>query len=232
MAKERQDLSAMEEEMLFGKDEEEVMEMELELDGEEFAEELELELDGEDLQEEIEESVLEKVKEEEKKNKEQKSKRGPKPGSRKKNNDGEEKPAAKPKELDLKNPNIVQREIKKGRLTAPQGRIVKVDDGYEILISKGIIYPKDQNWQSEGNIKVMHEGKFVTTLKFEDLLNENGKFNSTHENGSEIEHEFVRVELNKPGRDKDVVELYSISEARSKMAQRIKLNKAEEAKAE
>jgi hypothetical protein len=224
MAK-RDALSNLEEEMLFGNDEEINQE-------EEETMEMELVLDGEDLQEEIEEAVQEKVKEEEKKNKAQKRKRGPKPGSKAKKDSGEEAAKPKAKELDLGNINIVQREIKKGRLTAPQGRIEKTKDGYEIFISKGVIYPKDQNWQSEGNIKIMHEGKFVTTLKFEDLANENGKFNSVHENGMEVEHEFVRVELHKPGRLKDVVELYSISEAKSKMAQRIKLMKSKEEKVE
>jgi hypothetical protein len=221
--------------------------MELELEMESPAEEssesalentedegLELEMDGEELEEEMEDIVKEKVKAEEKQNEEQKHKRGPKPGGKKdkeeKASDGEEKPAKKPKELDLTNPNIVEREIKKGRLSAPQGRIEKTDSGYKILTSDGIIYPKDQNWKHEDTVSIMHEGKFITTLKFENL-SEDGKFKAKHENGQEVLHQWVRVELHKPGRDKDVVELFSLNSAQQKLAQREKV-KAEKSKSD
>lgn len=237
-------------------EEKEEMEMELELDGDVVeevesvkTEEMELELedeiedeikadessgmefevDGDELHEEMEDIVKAKVKEDTKAAEEQKSKRGPKPGSKREpkepelDEDGKvkEPKATKSKELDLTHTNIVQREIKKGRLSAPQGRIERnVDGGYEMFISNGIIFSKDQNWISQGPVDIMHEGKFITTIKFADLANENGKFPAVHENGTKTEHEFVRVELHKPGRAKDVVELFSISEAKSKIKQR------------
>jgi hypothetical protein len=210
------------------------MELELEVEGTESDESLELEMDGEELEEEMEDIVKEKVKAEEKSNQEQKHKRGPKPGAKKEKEEAAEKtdgekPAKKPaKELDLSNSNIVEREIKKGRLSAPQGRIEKTDEGYKILVSDGIIFPKDQNWKHEETVSIMHEGKYITTIKF-DGLSEDGKFKAQHENGTEVSHQWVRVELHKPGRDKDVVELFSLNSAQQKLAQREKV-KSEKAK--
>lgn len=224
-----------------------VKEMEMELEMEESSESslesaneqqevetLELEMDGEELEEEMEDIVKEKVKAEEKENKEQKHKRGPKPGAKKDKDDKEDgdkpKKEKKTKELDLSNPNIVEREIKKGRLSAPQGRIEKTDKGYKILVSDGIIFPKDQNWKHEDDVSIMHEGKYITTMKFNDL-SEDGKFKAQHENGTEVLHQWVRVELHKPGRDKDVVELFSLTSAQQKLAQREKV-KSEKAKSQ
>lgn len=199
--------------------------------------EMELEMDGQDIQNEMEQLVADKVKKEEIENQEQKSKRGPKPGSsnKKENETPEgEKPADKPKEkaLNLKDMNIIQREIKKGRLAAPQGRIEKTDAGdYVMLLADGIIFPQDAkgNYKEIAHIAKMNDGKYILTNHAADGVD---KFIARHENGESVEHEYVRVELHKPGRDKDVVELYTIKEAKNflKIKDATTAKKEEEAK--
>jgi hypothetical protein len=58
------------------------------------------------------------------------------------------------------------------------------------------------------------------------------KFKAVHENGEEVEHDYVRVELHKPGRDKDVVELFTVTEAKNylKIQDAKSAKKAEEQK--
>jgi hypothetical protein len=178
--------------------------------------EMELELDGESVEEEMEELVSEKVKQEEKKNKEQKHKRGPKPKSESEKKDKEKAPK-KEKALDLSNQNIIQREIKKGRLMAPCGRIEKMEDGdYKLLLAEGIIFAEDAvgNYKELEVTKKMNDGKFIVTQTASDNLGAE-KFKSKHENGEEVEHVFVRIELHKPGRKKDVVELFTVAEAKT-----------------
>jgi hypothetical protein len=182
---------------------------------------MELELDGEEVQGQMEELVKEKVNQEEKENQEQKSKRGPKPGNKKDDVTpvADDKPADKPKEkaLNLKDKNIVEREIKKGRLSAPQGRIEKTEAGdYIMLLADGIIFPQDAkgNYKEISHIAKMNDGKYVLTNHAATTLNTD-KFTAKHENGEETIHDYVRVELHKPGRDKDVVELYTVTEARN-----------------
>lgn len=192
-------------------------EMEMELD----SSEMEMELDGEEIQNEMEPLVQENIKKEEKENQEQKSKRGPKPGGKKetKTDEGDEKPAEKKeKALNLKDQNIIQREIKKGRLAAPQGRIEKTEDGntYVMKLAPGIIFPKDaaNNYEIVDSISKMNDGKYVLTNHAAKSLGAD-KFMAKHENGEDVEHQYVRVELHKPGRDKDVVELFTVSEAKN-----------------
>lgn len=197
----------------------------LEMESQEIAEEIieememEMELDGEDIQSEMEELVSEKVKKEEKENKEQKSKRGPKPGNKKEEtiNDESKKPLEKKeKALNLNDSNIIQREIKKGRLAAPQGRIEKTEAGdYIIKLADGVIFPQDakETMKEFTKIAKMNDGKYVLTKHAADTLKAD-KFKAKHENGEEVEHDYVRVELHKPGRDKDVVELYTVREAK------------------
>lgn len=195
--------------------------------------ELEMELDGEEIQNDMEQLVAEKVKKEEKDNIEQKSKRGPKPGAKKE--DTAETPVEKKeKALNLNDLNIIQREIKKGRLAAPQGRIEKTDAGdYVMKLADGIIFPQDAkgNLKEIGKITKMNDGKYVLTNHAATSLNVD-KFLSKHENGEEVEHQYVRVELHKPGREKDVVELYTVAEARDylKIQDATALKKEEKAK--
>jgi hypothetical protein len=211
---------------------EEEKEMEMELDGSE----MEMELDGEEIQNDMEELVAEKVKKEEKENKEQKSKRGPKPGNKKEDAspEGETKPEKKEKALNLADKNIVQREIKKGRLAAPQGRIEKTEAGdYIMKLAPGVIFPQDAkgNFLDVDKIAKMNDGKYVLTMAAATGLNTD-KFKAVHENGEEVEHDYVRVELHKPGRDKDVVELFTVTEAKNylKIQDAKSAKKAEEQK--
>jgi hypothetical protein len=198
---------------------------------------MELELDGEEVQGQMEELVKEKVNQEEKENQEQKSKRGPKPGNKKDDVPAaDDKPVDKPKEkaLNLKDKNIVEREIKKGRLSAPQGRIEKTEAGdYIMLLADGIIFPQDAkgNYKEISHIAKMNDGKYVLTNHAATSLNTD-KFTAKHENGEEVTHDYVRVELHKPGRDKDVVELYTVTEARNflKIQDAKIIKKEEEAK--
>lgn len=185
--------------------------------------EMEMELDGEEIQGEMEELVAEKVKKEEKENKEQKSKRGPKPKKDEIPAEGEvkEKPVAEKKEkaLNLNDQNIIQREIKKGRLAAPQGRIEKTEAGdYIMKLADGVIFPQDAKatMKEFARIAKMNDGKYAVTNHAAQTLNTD-KFKAKHENGEEVEHDYVRVELHKPGRDKDVVELFTVKEAKNYM---------------
>lgn len=180
--------------------------------------EMEMELEGSEISAEMEEIVSEKVKQEEKQNQEQKSKRGPKPltDEEKAAKKEEKKDDKKEKALNLKDINIIQREIKKGRLSAPQGRIEKTEAGdYIMKLADGIIFPQDakDNFKEAGRIAKMNDGKSVITVAAATALNVD-KFKAKHENGEEVEHDYVRVELHKPGRDKDVVELYTVREAK------------------
>ena len=231
----------------------EEMEMEMEVDAVETTPEvtsevedagMELELDGEEVQNDMEELVAEKVKKEEKEHKEQKSKRGPKPGNKKEEKEDEEKPAEKKeKALNLADLNIIQREIKKGRLSAPQGRIEKTEAGdYILKLADGIIFPQDAqgNFKEVNNIAKMNDGKYILTKHAADSLNTK-KFKAKHESGEEVEHDYVRVELHKPGREKDVIELFTVraaedflkvQDAKSKKKEDVANKKAEKEKAE
>lgn len=199
--------------------------------------EMEMELDGEEIQSEMEEIVSEKVKQEEKQNQEQKSKRGPKPltDEEKAAKQEEKKEDKKEKALNLKDINIIQREIKKGRLSAPQGRIEKLEDGsgYILKLADGVIFPQDAkgNMKEIEKIAKMNDGKYIITNHAAAALNTE-KFKAKHENGEEVEHDYVRVELHKPGRDKDVVELFTVKEAKSFLRQNeaVAKKKEEEAK--
>jgi hypothetical protein len=77
----------------------------------------------------------------------------------------------------------------------------------------------------------MNDGKFVLTNHAAESLNTD-KFKAKHENGEEVEHDYVRVELHKPGRDKDVVELFTVKEAKNylKVADAKMKKKEEDAK--
>jgi hypothetical protein len=202
-------------------------EMEMELD----SNEMEMELDGEEIQNEMEPLIQENIKKEEKENQEQKSKRGPKPGGSKetKNDEGDKPSEKKEKALNLKDQNIIQREIKKGRLSAPQGRIEKTENGdYVMKLAPGVIFPKDAKYEVVDTITKMNDGKFVLTNYAAKTLGVD-KFKAVHENGEETEHNFVRVELHKPGRDKDVVELFTVTEAKNQLnIQEAKYKKKEE----
>lgn len=179
--------------------------------------EMEMELDSEEVQGEMEELVAEKVEKEAKENKEQKSKRGPKPGEKAEKEEDKKPEEKKEKALNLKDSNIVQREIKKGRLAAPQGRIEKTEAGdYVMKLADGVIFPQDAkgNLKEVGKIAKMNDGKYVLTKTAADNL-KTDKFTAKHENGEEVEHDWVRVELHKPGREKDVVELFTVKEAKN-----------------
>lgn len=196
--------------------------------------EMELEMDGEEIQGEMEELVAEKVKKEEKENKEQKSKRGPKPGNKEEKAAKEEdkKPEEKKeKALNLNDQNVIQREIKKGRLSAPQGRIEKTEAGdYIMKLADGVIFPQDakETMKEFDKIGKMNDGKFVLTNHAAEVL-KTDKFTAKHENGEEVEHDYVRVELHKPGRDKDVVELFTVRAAKDFLnVQTAKTKKKEE----
>lgn len=212
-----------------------VNEMENELNVNEM--ELELEMDGEELQAELEEVVENKVKQEEKQKQESKSKRGPKEGSsnkKKDNAEGTEKEDSKNK-INLSDANVVQREIKKGRISAPQARIEKVEGGdYKLLLAPGVIFAKDakDKFEDIGTIKVMNDGKYQVAVEaVKKLGTEN--FKAQHENGEEVEHDWVRVELHKPGRDKDVVQLHSTAVAKKyvkELNEKMKRKQTEDAK--
>lgn len=183
--------------------------------GSEEEEEMELELDGDEIEGEMEELVAENVAKAEKQHKEQKHKRGPKPGSKKKTSDDKEAKPKKSKEADLNNPQIVQREIKKGRLSSPQGRIEKTDEGYRLMIAEGVILRDDvKEFKEFAVVSKMQEGKSLVFLKAAEMLGTETFKGITHD-GKEKEHGFVRVELHKPGREKDVVELYNAAFANS-----------------
>jgi hypothetical protein len=190
--------------------------MEMEMD------EMELEMDGEEIQDEMEELIKERVEKDERDAKEQKHKRGPKPQTEEEKAAKKEKAPKKEKVLNLKDKVIQEREIKKGRLSAPQARIEKVEspDGnkYKLLLADGVIYPQDAkgNMKEIDEITKMNDGKYIiTNLAAKNLGMD--KFKSKHENGEEIEHDYVRVELHKPGRDKDVVMLFTVAEAKGKL---------------
>lgn len=187
---------------------------------EEIPMEMTMTLDGEDLMEEMEEIAAENVKIEEAANKANKHKRGPKPGSTNKSKEGKEPKAPKVKELNLSDTNVVQREIKKGRITAPQGRIEKDENSsqYILKLADGVIFAKDakETMKEFAQNKVMNDAKYQVTNEAAKRLGTD-KFKAQHENGQEVEHAFVRVELHKPGRDKDVVMLFTVSEAKTHM---------------
>lgn len=201
--------------------------------------EMEMELDGEEITAEMEEIVSEKEKAEEKKNKEQKHKRGPKPKTEEeKAKNKEDKPKEKQeKKLNLKDINTIQREIKKGRLSAPCYRIEKVEGengiSYDLLRAYGVIFSKDAvgNYKKYDNIQKMNDGKSLVTIDASKQLNTE-KFKAKHENGEEVEHDYVRYELSKPGRDKDVIQLMRVSEAKAniKRLEAVETKKKEDAK--
>lgn len=204
-----------------GKEEQKVTEQNL---NETTAPEMELELTGDELEQEMEPIVKDKIKKEEKENAANKSKPGPKPGSTNKKSDEKKDETPKKKELNLKDTNVIQREIKKGNLAAPQGRIEKMEDGnYRMLLKDGVIFPTDGEWKEFGTIPKMIEGKDVVTLEAAQRFSQNGVFKAKHSNGEEIDHNWVRIELHKPGRDKDVVEIFTIKESEKKLKQRKEL---------
>lgn len=185
--------------------------------------EMTLEMEGEELIGEMEEIAAENVKIEEAANKANKHKRGPKAGSTNKPKEGKEPKAPKVKEINLSDLNVIQREIKKGRISAPQGRIEKDEKSsqYILKLADGVIFSKDAkgNMKEFAQNKVMNDAKFQVTLEAAKRLGNPEKFKAAHENGQEVEHNYVRVELHKPGRDKDVVMLFTISEAKAHMRQ-------------
>lgn len=207
------------------KEEDKDMEMEIEMESisenEDAAEEiLELELDGDDLSE-MEEIVKEKVKQEEKENQKNKSKRGPKPNSsNEKENRKDKKEKSKPKDkkkIDINDKRVIESQIKKGKISAPCFRIEKneVDKTYDLLMAPGVIFSSDAKYEKYGNTKKMVDGKWMVTMKAVEVLGTE-KFKARTEDGQELEHDYVRFELHKPGRDKDVVELMSVREAKSR----------------
>ena len=183
--------------------------------------EMTMTMDGEELMGEIEEVVAEKVKQEEIDNKANKHKRGPKEGSTNKAKEGKEPKEPKKKEINLSDLNVIQREIKKGRISAPQGRIEKDENSsqYILKLADGVIFSKDakENMKEFAQNKVMNDAKYEVTLEAVKRLGNVDKFKAQHENGQEVEHNYVRVELHKPGRDKDVVMLFTTSEAKNHM---------------
>jgi colicin import membrane protein len=197
--------------------------------------EMELVMD-EETTAEMEELVEENVKKADQKHQEQKRKRGPKPGSENKKKDEKEKEdkPKKEKALNLQDMNIVQREIKKGRLSAPQGRIEKMEDGsgYLMKFAEGVIFPQDakENMKEVEKVAKMNDGKFLLTNHASTVLNTE-KFKAKHENGEEVEHDYVRVELHKPGREKDVIELFTVREAKSYLRKNEEISKKKEAEA-
>ncbi len=209
------------------------MEMELDPDVEEMSDDengMELELDDETL-EDMEEIIQDKVAKEAAENKKKKSKPGPK-GPRKEKTD-EEKKASKPKKTtaeELK--SSLERNIKKGIICAPQGRIEKLDDGnYRMLLAEAVGTREDvgphAEWTHVDDIKVMHHGKFILTEYAADKFG--FPFQHQTDDGEVIEHNFVRVELHKPGREKDVIELFKVDEAKRRIDE---LNKREQRKEE
>lgn len=182
-------------------------EIELEDDG------MEMELDADDLESLVEENVENKERQ---KRKEDSRKRGPK-GPRKDKEDKVEKKSS-PKNKDLKSPSVLQRELKKGNIAAPQGRIEKIDDGkYKMLLSKGIMVKDDVkgDYEEVGTVDKMEEGKWILTSIAAEKYGD--KFKHEKEDGTFIEHDFIRVELHKPGRPKDVSEIYSVKTAFDKL---------------
>jgi len=192
--------------------------------------EMELELSGDELEQEMEPIVKDQIKKEEKANQTNKSKPGPKAGSTKKKNEGKEAAPKKEKELNLNDFSVVLKEIKKGRISSPQGRIEKTEDGnYKLLLKDGVIFPTDGKFEVFDTIDKMIVGKDVVTLEAAKRFATNGKFKAKHENGEELEHNYVRIELHKPGRKKDVVEIFTIKEAQNKLKQRQELEMKREA---
>lgn len=191
--------------------------------------EMELELDGDEiLDEEMEKVISEKVKKEEKENKKNKSKRGPKKNTSNKKEKGKK---TKKKEPNYKDKHFIEREIKKGRISAPCYRIEKAEKGYDLLEAKGVIFPGDAKYEKYDNTQKMVDGKWMVALKAAEA-NKSDVFNARHEDGVDIEHDFVRVELHKPGREKDVIELYSVAWAKRTQEEKIKREEERKAKAE
>lgn len=198
---------------------------------EDFSNEMELELDDESLNE-MEEIVAEKVKEEEYKSKKEKSKPGPK-GPRDKK-ESTEKTKKEKTAVEIK--SNLEKLIKKGVIAAPQGRIEKMEDGnYRMLLAEAVGTREDvgphSEWTHVDDVKVMHHGKFILTEYAADKFG--FPFKHQTDDGEIIEHKFVRVELHKPGRDKDVVELYLVDDAKRRVKELTKKEiRKEEAKIE
>lgn len=207
-----------------------------------MSKEMELVLDGESpVMEEIEEVVQENLKNEKAMNEKAKSKRGPK--SPRKPTEPSESKAKEDKKnvINLKDARIIEREIKRGRLSAPCFRIEKTENGtYDLLHAEGIIFPEDAKgkYKKYDNTPKMVDGKWMVTLKAKELYGD--KFKAKHQNGEEVEHQLVRFELHKPGREKDVVEVMTISraidllnnKAKAEEKKKEKATKKEEAKLE
>lgn len=175
--------------------------------------EMELSLDDEELGD-MEKIVDEKIEESEKKVKGKKGKK-----AKEESEDGEEaaekeeKPKAKEK-VDLTSGRILEREIKKGNVFCAQGRIEKTDEGdYRMLLADEITTrTKDLEFKEVGRTAKLNDGKWEIALLAKEKFGD--KF--VHMDGDKaIKHDTIRVELHKPGRDKDVVETYSLTWAQS-----------------
>lgn len=186
---------------------------ELEVEGDESTPEMEMELEID--ADELEETVAKNVeKQEQKKREAEKSKRGPK-GPRKNKEEGEAEKKSAKKDIDLSNVRILEREIKKGTVAAPQGRIEKIVEGenagkYRMLLAEGgVMIKKDvKEYEEVGIIDKLQEGKWVLTNIAAERYGK--KFNHQTDEGQTITHHYVRVELHKPGREKDVTEIYPV----------------------
>jgi hypothetical protein len=189
---------------------------------------MELVMDG-DKMEEMESIVEEKVKDSQEKAKSESRKRGPKAGKDKDKetdaNESKTADASSPKESpsDLKNIRIMEREIKKGKVISPLGRIEKnAENRYDLLlVSELSAYSPKVKYEKVGETDKLVDGKWELSVIAADKFGDRFKLKLDGtalavEGEESVSHEFVRVELHKPGRDKDVVEIYSIKDSRSK----------------
>lgn len=126
----------------------------------------------------------------------------------------EDKADEKEAKVDLSSGRILEREIKKGTVTCPQFRIIKINDGsYDIHMAPELsTRTKELKFEKVGNSSKLVDAKIDAGIIAAKAFGE--KF--THVDGNQtIEHEWYRFEMHKPGRDKDVTESLKISQAKS-----------------
>jgi hypothetical protein len=198
----------------------EEMEMELTEDTQELANDMEMTLGGEDEMQRMEEIVGDKINEEQRANKISQSKRGPKGPRKDKVTETTAETTTVPKvteKADIRNTRIMEREIKRGTIVSPQGRIEKTTDGDYLMLLASELTSRTENLKFEevGKIDKLNDGKFAISVIAAEKFGEKFKVSLdgkslVGEGEDGVIHDLVRVELHKPGRDKDVVEAYNI----------------------
>jgi hypothetical protein len=180
---------------------------------------MEMTLGGENEMQQMETIVGDKVAEEQRINDANKSKRGPKgPRTPTTTEGGETTPPKEKEKIDLRNARIMEREIKRGTVVCPQGRIEKTEDGkYKMLLAPELsVRTKELKFEEVGTIDKLNDGKWALSAIAGERFAPNFRVSSdgqalaNDDDAGSVIHDYVRVELHKPGRDKDVVESYRI----------------------